>query len=194
MDSTMLVNQTFRLSEDYIPPLLTEPTFLFDAPTGDPKRLLSLPAAKAAARLFQAAREQGLLLYGISGYRSYARQQELYEAHHKQRSQGDPCFVAPPGASEHQTGLALDVSTPLIGLTLEERFADTKEGRWLTANAPLYGFILRYPKGKEAITGYPWEPWHIRYVTRSLALYLSLTGLTLEEYHHQFFCCSLCDQ
>ena len=61
-------------------------------------------------------------------------------------------------------------------------FADTAEGRWLARNAPLYGFILRYPRGKDEITGYAWEPWHIRYVTRSLALYLALTGMTLEEY------------
>ena len=68
---------------------------------------------------------------------------------------------------------------------LEDNFSQTKEGQWLSANAPLFGFIIRYPKGKEKITGYAWEPWHIRYVTKSLALYLTLTGLTLDEYYHQ---------
>ena len=90
-----------------------------------------------------------------------------------------------PGASEHQTGLALDVSCQAVDYQLDERFGETREGRWLKRCAPLYGFILRYPKGKEHITGYGWEPWHIRYVTRSLALYLTLTGLTLEEYYEQ---------
>ena len=59
----------------------------------------------------------------------------------------------------------------------------TKEGKWLKAHAPIHGFILRYPKRKEHITGYPFEPWHIRFVGKTLSLYLSLTGLTLEEYH-----------
>ena len=68
-------------------------------------------------------------------------------------------------------------------MELEESFADTDEGRWLKAYAPMFGFIIRYPKGKEAVTGYAWEPWHIRYVSKSLALYLALTGLTLEDYH-----------
>ena len=92
-------------------------------------------------------------------------------------------YIALPGESEHQSGLALDVSCPAVHLELEETFADTKEGRWLAAYAPMFGFILRYPKGKETVTGFAWEPWHIRYVSKSLALYLSLTGMTLEEYH-----------
>ncbi|MBS6196532.1 MAG: M15 family metallopeptidase [Clostridiales bacterium] len=184
MDCTILVNRKRPLTADYIPPCLTEPSFLFDAPAGDPKRLLMLPAAEAAARLFRRGREQGITLYGISGYRSYHRQKELYLQRLKETSQDYvDRYLAPPGASEHQTGLALDVSSPAAGLELTERFADTKEGHWLAANAPLFGFILRYPKGKEEITGYSWEPWHIRYVTKSLALYLSLTGMTLEEYY-----------
>ena len=81
--------------------------------------------------------------------------------------------------------VALDVSCQAVDYQLDERFGETREGRWLKRCAPLYGFILRYPKGKEHITGYGWEPWHIRYVTRSLALYLTLTGLTLEEYYEQ---------
>ena len=115
---------------------------------------------------------------------------EAKQAQKKLREQpkenGDPVhWIAPPGASEHQTGLALDVSCQAVDYQLDERFGETREGRWLRRCAPLYGFILRYPKGKEHITGYGWEPWHIRYVTRSLALYLTLTGLTLEEYYEQ---------
>lgn len=189
MDCTILVNRTHRLKPEYIPPCLTEPSILFDAPSGNPKRLLSIPAAQAVSRLFAAGKKQGIFLYGISGYRSYERQKELYESRLKEAdSSYVNLYLAPPGASEHQTGLALDVSCPAAGLQLEDCFSQTKEGQWLCANAPLFGFVLRYPKGKEMITGYAWEPWHIRYVTKSLALYLSLTGLTLEEYyeHHKF--------
>lgn len=184
MDCTLLVNRTHPLTADYVPPCLTEPSFLFDAPVGDPKRLLCRPAAQAAAHLFHRGREQGIFLYGISGYRSYHRQEELYRQRLRETSSDYVnLYLASPGTSEHQTGLALDVSCQTAGLELTEQFAHTKEGHWLSTNAPLFGFILRYPKGKEDITGYAWEPWHIRYVTKSLALYLSLTGLTLEEYY-----------
>lgn len=184
MDCTILVNRTHRLGPDYVPSCLTEPSILFDAPSGDPKRFLALPAARAVSRLFAEGKKQGIFLYGISGYRSYERQKELYERRLRETSASYVnLYLAPPGASEHQTGLALDVSCPAVDLQLEDCFSQTKEGQWLAANAPLYGFILRYPKGKEMITGYAWEPWHIRYVTKALALYLSIAGLTLEEYY-----------
>ena len=94
--------------------------------------------------------------------------------------------MAAPGTSEHQSGLALDVSCPSIQYQLIPEFAETPEGKWLARNASLYGFIIRYPANKEHITGIPWEPWHIRYVTRPLAGCLRLTGLTLEEYYTTF--------
>ena len=190
LDCSILVNKSHRLEESYIPPCLTEPNILFDAPSRDPRRLLSLPVVRASEKLFAAGREQGIFLYGISGYRSYERQKALYETRLKQKEKSYvDLYLAPPGASEHQTGLALDVSCPSVSLQLEDCFASTTEGKWLASHAPLYGFIIRYPKNKELITGYGWEPWHIRYVGKSLALYLSLTGLTLEEYHeHQSSC------
>ena len=177
MDATILVNRTHRLPRKAIPQTLVEPEIIFDAPVGDRKRLLAVSAAKGVEALFARGKEEGIYLCGVSGYRSYERQEELYQKKRREqpKENGDPVhWIAPPGASEHQTGLALD-----------ERFGETREGRWLKRCAPLYGFILRYPKGKEHITGYGWEPWHIRYVTRSLALYLTLTGLTLEEYYEQ---------
>ena len=75
---------------------------------------------------------------------------------------------------------------PAVSLNLSQAFSETTEGRWLARHAPLYGFIIRYPKGKEHLTKIPAEPWHIRYVTRSLALCLTLTGQVLEEY---YACC-----
>ena len=175
----MLVNRSHALPDSYVPANLVIPDIPFLAAKDETKRLLEYQAALSAERLFGQSRKVGLSLYGISGYRPYSRQDELYQ------NARDKHYVAPPGCSEHQTGLALDVSCPLAEFDLMEAFDRTPEGRWLHQNAPLYGFILRYPKKKEKITGYAYEPWHIRYVTRALALYLTLTGLSLEEYHRQ---------
>lgn len=177
MSYTQLINQTHPLSKDYIPEDLIPVDVDFFAPLDDPKRMLRKEAAIQVKQLFQCAKDQGISLIGVSGYRPYTRQKELYQ----KRTCDD---VAPPGTSEHQTGLALDVTTKEIGDQLLESFSETKAGKWLKDHAPLYGFIIRYEKGKESITGYPFEPWHIRYVTKSLALYLTLTGMTLEEYHN----------
>lgn len=175
----LIVNRDFPLSPHYIPDSLIEPCIPFLAPAGDERRFLDANAAQAVQQLFSHASCEGFGLMAISGYRSYKRQTVLYEDALKRKSDA----VAPPGTSEHQTGLALDISCSSIMFELEETFADTPEGKWLKRHAPLHGFILRYPKGKETITGYPYEPWHIRYIGKTLALYLSLTGLTLEEYH-----------
>ncbi len=169
-----LINREHPLPENYIPENLVDIGIPFDALPGDPKRLLEEKAAFAALELITRSHREGLNLWGVSGYRSYQRQKKLYT--------GSP-YVAPPGTSEHQSGLALDVSCPEIHMELTEDFARTKEGIWLVRHAPLYGFILRYPANKEHITQVPYEPWHIRYVTKPLASYLSLTGITLEEYY-----------
>lgn len=173
-DYTRLINREHPLPAGYIPENMIDIGLPFDALPGDPKRLLEAKAAKAALVLINASQKEGLSLYGISGYRSYDRQKELYT--------GSP-YVAAPGASEHQSGLALDLSCPALRMELEESFARTPEGMWLARNASLYGFILRYPKNKEHITLVPYEPWHIRYVGKDLAVCLQLTGMTLEEYH-----------
>ena len=90
-------------------------------------------------------------------------------------------WVAPPGNSEHHTGLALDfVSNE--STELNKSFADTKAAKWLLENAESYGFILRYPEGKEDITGYMYEPWHIRYVGVDIAKEITEAGITFEEY------------
>lgn len=179
----ILVNREHRLCREDVPVDLVELTVTFDAPFGDPKRFLRCEAARAARELFLLADKEGISLVGISGYRSYERQEELYqESLVRAGREHTENYIAPPGGSEHQTGLALDVSAPSVGLELVDAFAETKEGRWLARYASVYGFVIRYPKGREAITGYAWEPWHIRYVTQPLAFYLTKTGLTLEEY------------
>ena len=190
---TRLINKDHPLPPDYVPENLTDIGIPFDAPCGDPKRLLEIRTAHAALMLIQAAQRESLILTGISGYRSYKRQQQLCIGHSHPASstpyqQRSPAPVNPygalPGTSEHQSGLALDVSCPSIHMELSEKFSETGEGRWLKKNAPLYGFILRYPKNREEITGVPYEPWHIRYVTKPLASWLTITNLTLEEYHN----------
>lgn len=176
----MLVNRGALLDETFCPPSLEWLCVPFDAGEGEVKRMMERRAARAARALFEEGSRQGVSLVGISGYRPYSRQKELFDKN------PESLYVAPPGGSEHQTGLALDVSCEALHLELEEEFDQTEEGKWLAKNAPLFGFILRYPRDKTEITGYAYEPWHIRYVTKSLALYLTLTGLTLEEYHSYF--------
>jgi D-alanyl-D-alanine carboxypeptidase len=179
----ILVNKQNLLPPDYIPNDLTALDLPFDAPPNDPKRLMRKEAAQYAKLLFQASTDVGLKLYGISAYRSYARQKEIYDSSIlDQGEEHTKKYIAPAGASEHQTGLALDVSIPSLNLDLVTEFQNTPEGLWLSRNAHFYGFIIRYPKEKEAITGFSYEPWHIRYVSLPLSSYLSIRGLTLEEY------------
>ncbi len=152
------------------------------------KYFLRRKAAEAVYHLFQRALEQDIDLYGVSGYRSYERQEQIFKESLKKNGLAyTNQFIALPGCSEHQTGLALDVSAACVGYELEQSFSHTKEAHWLFQYAPLYGFILRYPKNKEAITGIAYEPWHIRYVTKPLAFYLTKTKMTLEEYHKLSF-------
>lgn len=179
----MLVNTSHPLPDHFRPPSLCPPSIPFTAENTEEKRFMEVRAARHAERLFQAAKASGLFLYGVSGFRSYERQAQLFQAALENTPADALCEVAVPGSSEHQTGLALDVSCPAVSLKLTADFSRTAEGIWLKRHAPLYGFILRYPAGKEHITQVPCEPWHIRYVTRSLALCLTITGQALEEYY-----------
>lgn len=118
-------------------------------------------------------------LYIYSGYRSYERQIEIYN------SSKDKNYVAKPGQSEHQTGLVLDVSTITHGLT--SSFQYSLEYQLISKYCMNYGFIIRYPEGKENITGYYFEPWHLRYVGRTSAIEIMNNNLTLEEYLYKNF-------
>lgn len=183
---TFLVNREYPLPEDFVPENLTTPDILFPfADTSIDKAKMTPEAGEALALLFDAAYDEaGLILYGVSAYRSYARQYTLYATNlaaygtaHANR------YSAAPGRSEHQTGLAIDISCASEDFQLEETFAATPEGIWVAENAHRFGFILRYPKEKEHITGYAYEPWHLRYVGTELAALLYETGLTLDEYY-----------
>lgn len=136
------------------------------------------PEANSALKRMQAdASSIGLSLKLVSGYRSYNTQYNLYNNYVRQNGQAKAdTFSARPGHSEHQTGLAFDVGST------KGAFANTYESKWLAENCHLYGFIIRYPKGKTNITGYIYEPWHIRYLGVETATKVKESGLTLEEY------------
>ena len=144
---------------------------------------LRAEAARAARAMMDAAKAEGVTLTVSSAYRSYAVQQQTYQ--HWVSVNGQRLadqLSARPGYSEHQTGLAIDFSSP-EGCRLEECYEDTRAGRWLAKNAPNYGFILRFPKGQQAITGYLFEPWHYRYLGKDLAAQYASSGAgTLEEF------------
>lgn len=181
-----LINRDYPLTNEYCPDDLVVPDipFGFSDMTLD-KRKLKRIAAEALEELYAAAlTEEGLTIYGISGYRSYDRQYDIYGANLITRGiRHTNLYSAAPGTSEHQTGLAIDVSCQSVGFGLIEHFANTPEGLWLKDNCWRFGFILRYPEDKEHITGYAYEPWHIRYVGVPLAYYLYTNNLTLEEYY-----------
>lgn len=142
-------------------------------------------AADALARLLDDSDRAGLGFKIASAFRSYAYQQQVHDATVASRGRAEAERVsARPGHSEHQTGLAVDLVTPLDpGCDFDLCFADTPGGRWLARRAWRYGFVVRYRVGDEDVTGYQPEPWHLRYVGRPLAAELHRTGTTtLEEY------------
>lgn len=146
---------------------------------------LQPPAARAYKRLAAAARRDGVNLKLTSGYRSHAVQQGLLRQY--TRAYG-PAYakrlVALPGTSEHQTGLAIDVGNHSRACALQPCFAGTKVGAWMAKNAPAHGFILRYPRGMEKVTGYIYEPWHFRYVGPAQAKSIKRAkAKTLEHYY-----------
>ncbi|MDD6142046.1 MAG: M15 family metallopeptidase [bacterium] len=139
-------------------------------------------AAQALEEMFAAAREDGINLSIVSGYRSYSKQSTIYSR--KKAEQGQEAadrISARPGTSEHQLGLAMDLAKK--GSTqLNTAFGKTDEGKWVSAHAHEYGFIVRYPEGSEDVTGYMYEPWHVRYVGKALAKELYESGLPMETF------------
>lgn len=175
------VNHDFLLPSDYEPEDLVIPDVKFSYGHQDiPKSYMREEAAGALEALFAAANEEDIELAAVSGYRSYDRQQELYDQA-VSKSGPDQEFVANPGSSEHQSGLAMDVSSASVNYSLVQEYEDTKEGQWLSENAHHFGFIIRYQRDKEDITGYGYEPWHLRYVGEA-AIEIYENQLALEEF------------
>lgn len=158
IEGILIANKTYPLPKDY-------------APGWDPV------ASEALNVMFAAAKEEGLSLWVCSGYRSYIDQKIIYNGYVvRDGKEAADRYSARPGHSEHQTGLAFDINNTYSS------FADTVEGKWLAENCYKYGFIIRYPKDKEHITGYMYEPWHIRYLGNEKAKEVYDSGLCLEEF------------
>ncbi|MFD2613631.1 M15 family metallopeptidase [Paenibacillus gansuensis] len=180
---TVVVNKKRNLPATYKPADLVTPKVPFSFSGDSPKKLMRKEAAKALEQLFAAADKANIELKAVSGYRSYATQKSIFDRNAQQKGAEEANRTsAHPGQSEHQTGLAMDISSASVNYALEPTLGNTKEGKWLIKNAPKYGFIIRYMKGKESITGYSYEPWHVRYVGKPLAQDIADSGLTFEEY------------
>lgn len=175
----VVVNKQRPLPADFAPPELTATTRMPN-PSGE---VIRPEAAKALDDLYEGARSQGVELVLVSGYRSFAEQEIIYE-NKRAESGGEADRVsARPGHSEHQTGLAADVGRPDGQCTLQPCFGETAEGKWLAENAWRYGFLLRYPQDLTPVIGYAYEPWHFRFVGVETAARMHHEGVrTLEEY------------
>ncbi|MFB5660450.1 D-alanyl-D-alanine carboxypeptidase family protein [Alteribacillus sp. HJP-4] len=183
-DTLALVNREFRLPGDYEPEDLMIPDIAYSFDGDHPKKQVREPVGKALEELFAASKKEGLKLFAVSGYRSYERQEAIFNANSAAVGvEKANNYSAKPGESEHQSGLAMDVSSPAADFGLTNAFGNTPEGEWLKKHAHDYGFIIRYPEDKTDITGYQYEPWHLRYVGKDVAAELHKEDLTLEEYY-----------
>jgi len=177
-DTMVLVNKSTSLDKNYVPSDLVWVDL-----RGVRETQLRQEAAEALENLFKEADSKAITLYCCSGYRSYETQQELYQENVKTYGQKQADLVsAKPGQSEHQTGLAMDVTAESVNLDLDESFGETTEGQFVKNNAYKYGFIIRYQEDKTAITGYAYEPWHLRYVGTDAAKTIFEKDITLAEY------------
>ncbi len=176
-----LVNKEIRLPDDY--------SIETDTVQGD--YVMETTAAYFCRLMIEAAKEDGIELKVLSAYRTVKYQERLFERNIESRMEDGMTYdeayadvsvnIAPPGGSEHNAGLAVDIITKKDWDTYTG-FEDTKEFAWLVENGPDYGYILRYLKGKEDITGYIYEPWHFRYIGIKYARDIMDSGLCLEEY------------
>lgn len=175
----MLVNKHYKLDEDFVPDDLVE----FDQEyCNDEVQEGNREAVVAFKNMYEAAKKEGLGLVINSSYRSYQDQENICNTFKDLYGEGYVTkYVALPGFSEHQTGLAFD-----IGSTSSKVFAESKEYEWMKENAYKYGFILRFTKANAYITGFRSEPWHYRYVGKKVAKYIYDNNISLEEYYAEF--------
>ncbi|MBW4839257.1 MAG: M15 family metallopeptidase [Paenibacillaceae bacterium] len=180
----VLINKQFALPEEYEPKDLVYPDVRFTFKDKIEKRMMRKEAAAALEELFEGAEKDGIYLAGVSAYRSHRTQTALFNRYvEKDGEEVAKTYSAVPGHSEHETGLAIDVSGSDGKCAAESCFGDTKEAAWLADHVTEYGFIIRYPEGKEDITGYKYEPWHLRYVGNEIAADIGERNITLEEYY-----------
>ncbi len=167
----------------YAPSDLIVPNIGLRSPNSSESRIRQ-EAATSLENMVKTAKSQDINLLLVSGYRSYQLQVSVYNGYVQKLGQsGADKVSARPGTSEHQTGMAADLGTTSNQCELDVCFANLPEGKWLVENAYRYGFIVRYPEGKNKITGYDFEPWHFRYVGIELATEMHNQNIqTLEEF------------
>ena len=171
IDDVVIANKTYSLPSNFVPNNLESINGYIKVVDYVKDAFIELTSDSASL---------GLNIYASSGYRSYSDQNYIYNNYVSFDGQENAdTYSARAGHSEHQTGLAIDVNT------VDSSFDNTSESNWLKDNCYRYGFIIRYPKGKDNITGYMYEPWHIRYVGKELAskLYNNGDWITMEEYY-----------
>lgn len=173
-----IVNKTHTIESTYVPGDLVEVNVARKKTI-----LLRSEAATALENMFSAASQNGIELYAVSGYRDYDWQTTLQDYYIDTMGQSEANRIdCIPGGSEHQLGLAIDLGETSRTCELQGCFANTGTYTWLKENAHLYGFVERYPDGKEEITGIKYSPWNFRYVGVELATKVYASGLCLEEY------------
>lgn len=180
----VLVNKNYALDSSYAPSDLVLPNVLALGHEQNKTIYLREEASQHLEQLFSAAeQEAGLIFLARSGYRSYETQVSLYQRYVDQNGQeAADRFSARAGHSEHQTGLAIDVTADSVNGQLTTEFGKTAEGIWLKDNAHRFGYIIRYLEGRESETGYQYEPWHIRYVGVEAATEIYENNWILEQY------------
>lgn len=181
-ETVQLVNKVCGLSKDYKPANL-QLTKYRATDRAEANQYMIDYAADAIDAMIEAAKEEGYTILVTTAYRSYSFQSTLYNNYVAQDGQAAADrYSARPGTSEHQSGLAADLTSATVNYRLTKDFGSTPEGQWLAQHAAEYGFILRYTADGEPITGYMYEPWHFRYVGVENATYIMENGLTLEEF------------
>ena len=182
-NNLILVNKYYYVDNTYKPKDAT--TLTYNKYTYWEDSVLSKDAYNAFVKMVNEAKTLGYSLIDTSAYRSYEYQSYLYNKYLNEKGlEWTLKSSAKPGHSEHHTGLATDIVK--VGVSMYD-FEGTKEFNWLSKNAHKYGFILRYPKGKEYLTGYKYEPWHYRYVGVDAATYIYENNIVFEEYY-AYFC------
>lgn len=173
----ILVNEDYGIG-NYKPEQLTIPDIEFTKDSDCEEKQVAYEIAQPLENMVNDAKEEGIELIGNSAYRSYKSQKEVYNNRIRAvgRKKAEE-YVAKPGFSEHQTGLCIDITN-----RSKYFVKGTDEADWLAKNCYKYGFIIRYPQGKEDITGIAYEPWHVRYVGKEAAKEIYYKGITLEEY------------
>lgn len=176
----VLVNKEYTVARGYYP---TDMVDIDGSLSTNQKLKVKREAYDAYKAMLADAQAEGLNFCICSAYRSYELQESLYynSLSTNGKEYTDKMF-AYPGRSEHHTGYAIDVTSASMNWGLSQDYADYPDGAWIAENCAEYGFIIRYPKGEEDITGYMYEPWHIRYVGVDIAREITEAGITFEEY------------